>query len=168
MREFLAWGFLGEDRSGPLFYRVCELYSRKSAGDSEQNPRKNPRQNPPKNLLKRMPNNPPENPPKNPPEIRQKIRRKSATKSAIETLVAFWPTILRFAAAWAALILRLRPAGLRFGMFIKKALLESFSAVNTLFTKSEFVCDSSAIRLRVGCGHKHPCVFFMDARKGDF
>ena len=35
---------------------------------------------------------------------------------------AFWPAILRFAGAWAALILRLRPAGLRFGVFIKKAL----------------------------------------------
>ena len=38
------------------------------------------------------------------------------------SLVAFWPAILRFAGAWAALILRLRPAGLRIGVFIKKAL----------------------------------------------
>ena len=43
--------------------------------------------------------------------------------SFLETgLVAFWLAILRFAGAWAALILRLRPAGLRFGVFIKKAL----------------------------------------------
>ena len=39
------------------------------------------------------------------------------------------------------------------------------ATVNMSFTKSEFVCDSSAIRLRVGCGHKHPCVFHGRKKK---
>ena len=40
--------------------------------------------------------------------------------------------------------------------------------MNMSFTKMEFVCDSSAIRLRVGCGHKHPCVFSWTPKKAIF
>ena len=65
---------------------------------------------------------------KNSEHQKSRAYRKSAlgtTKLAFSLLhlVAFWPAILRFAGAWAALILRLPPAGLRFGVFIKKALL---------------------------------------------
>ena len=32
-------------------------------------------------------------------------------------------------------------------------------------TKSELVCDSSAIPLQVGCGHKHPCVILARQKR---
>ena len=37
--EFV-WEFLGEDLSGPSFYRVWKGFLEKSAGDSKQHPRK--------------------------------------------------------------------------------------------------------------------------------
>ena len=50
----------------------------------------------------------------------------------------------------------------------QKAFFESYSAIKMSFTKSEFVCDSSAIRLRVGCGHKHACVSYGRAKMAIF
>ena len=45
--------------------------------------------------------------------------KNSGEAFVLTVLVALWPAILRFAAALAALILRLQPAGCDFGEFKK-------------------------------------------------